>query len=486
MSTRRAITGTVVPASGGEWALSRRQLLQRTACGFGHLALLAMLNGNAAAAPHDFSSEANPLQMRPPQFGGRARRVIFLFMHGGVSHLDTFDPKPELDRMDGKPLPFDRPRQFAQTGNLLRSPWSFNRYGESGLPVSTLLPHVGSVIDEICLIRSMHVEQVDHGGAILQLHTGSAVFPRPSVGAWISYGLGAENEDLPAFVTIAPPMMHGAQQNYGSSFLPTCFQGTAIGDFKTPMTKAKISNLQRAEPTDRLQRMQLDFIQDANRSHLAGSPPESRLEARIESFELAFRMQAEAPDVLDLSHETPATQRLYGIGGGATDNFGRQCLLARRLIERGVRFVQCSHSYKWDQHSNLRAGHEGNAREVDLPIAGLVTDLKQRGLLDDTLVVWGTEFGRTPVCEGPGDGRDHNPYGFTMWLAGGGVRGGIAYGETDELGYKAVKDRVSMYDLHATVLHLLGIDHTRLTYRYNGRDFRLTDVHGEVVHQIMA
>jgi len=464
--------------------LSRRQLLRRTACGFGHVALLAMLNQCAAAIAGDGTSP-NPLALRPSQYVGKAKRIIFLFMHGGVSHIDTFDPKSKLDEMDGKPLPYPLPRQFAETGNLMRSPWRFHRYGESGLPVSTLFPHVGSVIDDICLIRSMHVEQVDHGGAILQLHTGSAVFPRPSLGAWVSYGLGTENQNLPSFVAISPPMLHGAQQNFGAAFLPACFQGTPIGDAKTPMIKAKVSNLRRAELTDEVQRMQLDFIQQANYEHLAKSPPDSRLEARIESFELAFRMQAEAPEALDLATETASTMKLYGVDGGPADNFGRQCLMARRLIERGVRFVQCSHSYKWDQHAGLKQGHETNATEVDLPIAGLITDLKQRGLLDDTLVVWGTEFGRTPVSQG-GDGRDHNPYGFTMWLAGGGVKGGMAYGETDELGYKAVKDRVSMYDFHATLLHLLGIDHTRLTYPYNGRNFRLTDVHGRIVHEIVA
>jgi hypothetical protein len=427
-----------------------------------------------------------PSRLALPQFAPRAKRVIFLFMHGGVSHLDTFDPKPELDAMDGKPLPFETPLQFSKKiGSLMRSPWKFRRYGQSGLPVSDLFPHVGRVIDDICLIRSMFVEQVDHGGAILQLHTGSAVFPRPSMGSWISYGLGSENENLPGFVTIAPPMMHGAQQLYSSGFLPAGYQGTAVGDYTTPMRKADIRNLARAEPTDQLQRSQLDLLQQLNRSYAAKSPTDTRLEARIEAFELAFRMQTETPDVLNLHDETPATLKLYGIDTEPTDNFGRQCLLARRLIERGVRFVQCSHSFKWDQHGALKVGHERNAKEVDLPIAALIADLNQRGLLEDTLVIWGTEFGRTPVSEGQ-DGRDHNPYGFTMWLAGAGVKGGMAYGATDEFGYYSVENRVSIYDLHATVLHLLGMDHTQLTYRYNGRDFRLTDVHGTVIHKILG
>ncbi|MGE3241719.1 MAG: DUF1501 domain-containing protein [Pirellulales bacterium] len=462
--------------------LSRRQLLRSAACGFGHVALLGMLQ-NTASQLQAAQTPATLLGM--PHFAPRAKRVIFLFMHGGVSHLDTFDPKPQLTKMDGKPLPFDTPLQFNQVGNLMRSPWTFRQYGQSGLPVSDLFPHVGSVVDDLCIVRSMFAEQVDHGGAILQLHTGSAVFPRPSMGAWISYGLGSENDDLPAFVTISPPMMHGAQQLYGSGFLPAAYQGTPVGDYTTPMKRAGIRNLQRAEPTDRLEREQLDLLQQFNRSYAAHAPTDSRLEARIQSFELAFRMQMEAPAVLGIEEETPATLKLYGINEEPTDNYGRQCLLARRLVERGVRFVQCSHSYKWDQHSDLKNGHEKNAGEVDRPIAALITDLKQRGLLDETLVIWGTEFGRTPVGEG-NNGRDHNPYGFTMWMAGGGVKGGIAHGATDDFGYYSVEKRVSMYDLHATLLYLLGLDHTRLTFRYSGRDFRLTDVHGEVVHDIIA
>jgi len=366
----------------------------------------------------------------------------------------------------------------------MRSPWKFRQYGQSGLPVSDLFPHIAQSVDQLCIIRSMRVEQVDHGGAILQLHTGSAVFPRPSMGAWITYGLGTENQNLPAFVTIAPPMMHGATQNFGAGFLPASYQGTAIGDSKTRMTQATINNLKRAEPSDDLERLQLDLVQQANRQHQRHAGDDSRLEARIQAFELAFRMQREAPEALNLGNESPAILRQYGLGEKATDNFGRQCLLARRLVERGVRFVQCSHSYKWDQHGGLKAGHAANALEVDQPIAALLQDLKQRGLLKDTLVIFGTEFGRTPVAQG--DGRDHNPYGFSIWMAGGGVRGGFAYGATDELGYYAVEKPVSMYDLHATILHLLGIDHTRLTYQHAGRLFRLTDVHGHVVKDLIA
>ena len=462
---------------------SRRSMLQRTACGFGHMALLGMLQRDTAAA-NSVSSD-NPLVPKSPHFAPRAKNVIFLFMHGGVSHIDTFDPKPELERQHGKPLPFETPLQFAAVGNLMKSPWQFQRYGQSGLPVSDLFPQIGSVIDDICLVRSMHVEQVDHGGAILQLHTGSAVFTRPSVGSWVLYGLGSENQSLPGFVTISPPTIHGHAQLYGSAFLPASFQGTAVGDVQTPMTRAKIKNLEPAAMLRAQQRRQLDLIQAENRRHRMGREDDSRLQARIESFELAFRMQMAAPDVLSIAGETESTLQMYGVDQGPMDNFARQCLLARRLVENGVRFVQCSHSYKWDQHGALKGGHQTNASEVDQPIAALIRDLKRRGMLDETLVVWGTEFGRTPVAQGS-DGRDHNPYGFTMWMAGGGVKPGFAYGATDEFGYFSVENKVSMYDLHATILHLLGFDHTKLTYRYAGRDFRLTDVHGRVVEDILA
>jgi len=479
---------TLHPASPNPPLASRREMIRRAACGFGHVALLGLLHESSRA---DAAAQvaANPFAPRLPHFVSRAKRVIFIFLHGGVSHIDSFDPKPKLTKWDGRPLPFDRPLQFAGTGNLMKSPWQFRNYGQSGLPVSDLWPHLGTVVDEICFIRSMHVEQVDHGGAVLQLHTGSAVFPRPSVGSWVVYGLGSENQDLPGFVVISPPLFHGSNQNYGSAFLPAAYQGTAVGDTNIPMTEAKFANLRRAERTELLQRMQLDLVQRQNRRHLAHASDDSRLDARIEAFELAFRMQGAAPEVMDLSTETRQTFQRYGVGEEPTDNFGRQCLLARRLAERGVKFIQCTHSYKWDQHSDLFKMHKQNATEVDKPIAGLITDLKQRGMLDETLVVWGTEFGRTPVVQ-PAEkadvGRDHNPYGFTLWMAGGGVRGGMAYGATDEFGYFATENPCSMYDFHATILHLLGIDHTRLTYRYNGRDFRLTDVHGEILHDIIA
>ena len=459
---------------------SRRSLLQTTACGFGHTALLALLQPSQAAGP------TSPLSPQPSHFAAKTKNVIFLFLHGGVSHVDSFDPKPTLNQRDGQPLPFKQGLQFASNlGNLLRSPWKFSQHGESGLPVSQLFPHIARQVDDLCVIRSMKVEQVDHGGAILQLHTGSAVFPRPSVGAWVVYGLGSENRDLPGFVTLSPPTIHGAGQNAAAGFLPAAYQATPIGNANVAMRNASIQNLARAERTTRLQRLQLDFIQRANRRHRERVADDTRLDARIASFELGFRMQAAAPEVINLRQETQTTLRDYGVDVDPTDNFGRQCLLARRFVERGVRFVQCSHTYKWDQHGGLKGGHESNALQVDQPIAALLRDLKQRGLLDETLVVFATEFGRTPMAQGK-DGRDHNPYGFTMWMAGGGVRGGMAYGATDEFGYYAVENVVTMYDFHATMLRLLGLDHTKLTYRYAGRDFRLTDVHGKVVEPILA
>ena len=477
---------TFVPrfASTNDALMSRRDALHRTACGFGHTALLGMLGQAGLAAAESPGTQTSGLASGL-HLPARVKNVIFLFMHGGVSHVDTFDPKPKLSAMGGKPLPFKRPLQFDETGNLFASPWKFQRYGKSGIPVSELFPNVGTMVDEIAFIRSMHVEQVDHGGATLQLHTGSSVFLRPSLGSWVLYGLGTDNKNLPGFVCLSPPVIHGAKQNFGSAFLPATHQGTPIGSASVSMRAASIAHLQGADLNPRRQRARLDFIQEANRAHRDVTAADSRLDARIESFELAFRMQMEAPEALEIAHESPRTLSDYGVGGGPTDNFGRQCLLARRLVERGVRFVQCSHTYKWDQHGGLVGGHSGNAREVDQPIAALLRDLKQRGLLDSTLVVFGTEFGRTPVSQN-GDGRDHNPYGFTLWLAGGGVKGGTVYGATDEFGYFAVENKVSMYDFHATLLHLLGIDHEKLTYRHAGRDFRLTDVFGQVVHDILT
>jgi len=419
-------------------------------------------------------------------FPARARRVIFLFMHGGPSQVDTFDPKPLLTPDSGKPYPFAKPRvQFAQTGNLLRSPWEFRRHGQSGIEVSTLFPHVGSCVDDLCVIRSMHGDNTAHGGALLQLHTGSDTFVRPSMGSWITYGLGTENQDLPGFITICPTLGHGGVQNWSSAFLPAACQGTPIGNAAVPASRAAIPHIRNPEMDSGLQRLQLDYLQRLNQEQLRHFGHDPVLEGRIQAFELAFRMQTEAPSLMDLAGESKATLALYGIGEEPTDNFGRQCLLARRFCERGVRFVQCTHSYKWDQHGDLRNQHARNALEVDKPIAGLLRDLKSRGLLRDTLVLWGGEFGRTPTAQGD-DGRDHNPHGYTMWLAGGGVKAGFVHGATDDYGYYAAVDKVHLHDLHATMLHLLGIDHTRLTYRHAGRDHRLTDVFGAVAHGILA
>lgn len=419
-------------------------------------------------------------------FPARAKRVIFLFMHGAPSHIDTFDYKPELERQDGKPLPFAKPRvQFAKTGNLLKSPWKFRQYGQSGAWVSDLFPNVAQHVDDMTFVKSLHGSNEAHGGALLKIHTGSDTFVRPSMGSWISYGLGSENENLPSFITINPTLGHGGVRNFGSAFLPPIHQATRIGSTRAPMKNARIENLGNAShQSGQTQRMQLDLMRQFDLSNTQSGRLDSEIAARLQSFELAFRMQAETPELMDLSQETANTFSLYGIDDGPTDNFGRQCLLARRLSESGVRFIQVTHNY-WDQHSQLKSKHTELAGEVDRPIAGLLTDLKQRGLLDDTLVIWGAEFGRTPTAQGK-DGRDHNPHAFTYWMAGGGVKAGFSYGESDEFGFYAAKDKVHVHDFHATVLHLLGIDHERLTYRYGGRDFRLTDVEGNVVKDVFA
>ncbi|WLD11113.1 DUF1501 domain-containing protein [Planctellipticum variicoloris] len=458
--------------------VSRRDMLRRCGAGFGSLALASLLAEEAAA---------ESLAARASQYAPKAKQVIFLFMHGGPSQVDTFDYKPLLERDHGKPLPFDKPRVVsAPTGNLLKSPFKFRQYGESGAWVSEIFPHVAGCVDDLCLINSMHCSNSRHGGALLELHTGSDTFVRPSLGSWITYGLGTENRDFPGFITICPTLTHGGVNAYNSSFLPADYQGTPLGNASIPSDKAKIPFIENFDRTPRdLQRMELDLLQSMNRDGLTRSGPDDLLEARINSFELAFRLQAEAPQLQDLSDESEATQKQYGLDDPTTKNFGQQCLMARRFIEQGVRFVQCTHSYKWDQHGNLKADHTRNAREVDQPIAALLHDLKARGLLESTLVLWGGEFGRTPVAQGD-DGRDHNPQGYTMWMAGGGIKSGLVYGHTDDYGYYAVENKVHVHDLHATMLHLLGLDHTKLTYRYAGRDFRLTDVHGEVIHDILA
>jgi hypothetical protein len=421
--------------------------------------------------------------------------MIFLFMQGGPSQVDTFDYKPRLEQDDGKQMPFDDARAIANTGargsqqRVMKSPWKFARHGQSGHWVSDLFPHQAACVDDLCFLHGVHTEGVAHGPATLFLHCGSTNLIRPSVGSWLSYGLGTENDNLPAFVSIAPSAGNGGPRNYGQAFLPAVHQGTALGKAGGPARDATIRNLANSELSIADQRRQLDLIRDLNAAQLRQSSGDSDLEAALQSYELAWRMQTNVPGVLDLAAESAATHALYGIGEKATDNFGRQCLMARRLCEAGVRYIQVTYGDNtanpaWDQHSNLPK-HADHALAVDRPIAGLLMDLKQRGLLEDTLVWWGAEFGRTPYAEKNGTGRDHNPGGFTMWLAGGGVKPGFAYGETDEFGHAAVSGRVHMHDVHATLLHLLGLDHEKLTYRYAGRDFRLTDVAGRVVEEIL-
>ncbi|HIF34064.1 MAG: DUF1501 domain-containing protein [Pirellulaceae bacterium] len=467
---------------------TRRQLLKTSALGFGHLALTTMLAADEGTGQNELNS-SNPLAPKKPHLLSRAKRIIFLFMKGGPSHVDTFDPKPLLTRDSGKPLPFALPRvTFAKQNNLLRSPWKFKQYGESGLPVSSLFPKVAQHVDDMCILRSVHGTNPAHGGALLKLHTGTDQFVRPSLGAWVTYGLGTENQNLPAFVTICPTLAHGGVNNWGAAFLPAHCQGTPIGNASLTAAKARVKHIRNPRISQELQRKQLDFLSQMNRGHMDDVGSTAALEGRLNSFELAYRMQTAMPDVQELANESQMTKRLYGIDDPVTEDFGRQCLLARRFLERGVRFVQVTHSdseVQWDQHSNLYQGHIKNAAEVDKPIAGLLSDLKTRGLLKDTLVVWGGEFGRTPTAQGT-NGRDHNPHGFSMWMAGGGVKGGYAYGATDDYGYYAAVDKMHVHDLHATILHLLGLDHEQLTFRYAGRDFRLTDVAGEVATDILA
>jgi len=457
---------------------SRRDMLQQSALGFGSLALTSLLQAE------------NPLAAKRPHFRPRAKRVIFLFMKGGPAHMDTFEYKPLLQRDHGKPLPFDKPKvTFAKTGNLLASPWQFKPYGQCGHMVSELFPHVARHVDDICFIHGAHGTNPAHGGALLKLHTGADNFVRPSMGAWVGYGLGTENENLPSYVTICPTLAHGGLNNWGSAFLPAHFGGTPIGNASLKAKDAKVHHIRNPKWTPGQQRAQLDFLKQLNEDHLSATP-DPVLESRINSYELAFRMQTSMPDIQDTRGETEATRKLYGLDNPITEDFGRQCLMARRFAERGVRFVQVSHSdskVQWDQHGNLKKGHTEKASEVDKPIAGLLHDLKSRGLLEDTLVLWSGEFGRTPTVQGSGmDGRDHNPWGFTMWMAGGGVKGGFAHGATDDYGFYAERDKMHIHDVHATLLHLLGIDHEKLTYRNSGRDFRLTDVFGHVAREIFV
>ncbi len=470
--------------------LTRRQALKSAACGFGYLALAGLAADRARAT-------TDPLAPKLPHFKPRAKRVIFLFMQGGVSHVDSFDHKPLLDEKDGQLMGFDDARKIANSGKreassqrVMKSLWKFAQHGQSGLWGSELFPEMCKHVDDLTFLHSVTTEGIAHGPATLFLHCGATQFIRPSMGSWITYGLGTENANLPAFVTISPSAGNGGARNYGNAFLPSVYQGTALGKAGAPASEATIRNLANPQLKGAEQRRQFDLLQAMNAEQLKRSLGDNELEAVINSYELAWRMQGSAPDVLDLSKETDATKQLYGIGEAKTDNFGRQCLMARRLCEAGVRYIQVTYGDNtanpaWDQHSNMPK-HKDHALACDKPIAGLLADLKQRGLLEDTIVWWGGEFGRTPYAEKNGTGRDHNPGGFTVWLAGGGFKPGTGFGATDEWGHLAVEDKIHMHDLHATILHQLGLDHEKLTYRYDGRPFRLTDVHGHVVKEIIA
>src|SRR5262245_1312856 len=456
-------------------SFSRRMALKSAACGFGYLAF-ADLAARAA------EKEKSPLAPKQPHFAAKAKRVIFLCMEGAPSHVDTFDYKPKLAADDGKPFSGSR---FGG-GKLLASPWKFQQHGKSGLWMSDLYPELAKHADELCVINSMHTDVPAHPQAFQHLHTGSFQFKRPSLGAWTLYGLGTDNENLPGFVTISPPINNGGPTNYGSGFLPAVYQGTPIGGggFGPRGGQMTVSNIRNPRQTSTAQRSQLDFIQSLNHAALERDPANPAIEGAIESFELAFRMQKDLPKLMDISSESKETQALYGVGEQNTERFGRQCLLARRLVEAGVRFVEIT-SNGWDHHRNLKDALANTTRATDKPIAGLLADLKSRGLLNDTLVIWGGEFGRTPYGQG-GDGRDHNHKGFTAWLAGGGTKGGTAVGKTDEYGYEAVENKVHIHDFHATILHLLGMNHEKLTFRHAGRDFRLTDVKGNVVKEVLS
>jgi hypothetical protein len=458
-------------------------MLKNSACGFGQVALSAMLASNALGGTAANDSTFMPSQ---PHFAPRFKRIIFLFMWGGPSHVDLFDPKPMLNKRDGETLAGSSVgRDKDDLGKLMGSPFRFDQYGEGGVSISELFPHLAKQADRLCVIRSMHTEGSAHGEALLRLHTGQANLVRPSVGAWASYGLGSENENLPAFVTISPPRGHGGVQNYGSAFLPSIHQGTAIGSAETPIADAKVSNVGNSRLGFAEQRQQLDLVQSLNRQHLDRLVRDQSVEGLIANYELAFRMQSTIPQIMNLEDESQDTLDLYGIGKEPTDNLGRQCLLARKLAESGVRYIQVSTDYTWDHHKQVKDGLIKESAKADLPTAGLLVDLARRGLIDDTLVLWGAEFGRTPTSEN-GDGRNHHPQAFTMWMAGGGVRGGLTHGSTDEFGYHPVDNPVHMHDLHATLLYGLGLDHERLTYRHAGRDFRLTDVHGKVVKELWS
>ena len=468
--------------------ISRRAALKSVGCGFGFLSAAAMAHGESNVS-------GNPLAEKAPHHVPRAKRVIFIFMQGGPSHVDTFDYKTNLAKHDGEEHTFDDARVLAKTKKITKhrvfqSPWKFKQYGDCGQHVSELFPHIAEHVDDLCFIKGMHTDGVAHGPSTLFLHTGSINLVRPSVGSWVLYGLGSENDSLPGFITISPSMGNGGPRNFGNAFLPAHFQGTAIGRAGVNSKDAKIRNLSSSRISESDQARQFELLRQLNAAQLAQRQNDQKLEAVLHSYELSWRMQHHAPGTLDLTDEPDHVRKLYGIGEKHTDDFGRQCLMARRLAEAGVRFIQVNYgdngnNPRWDQHSNLPK-HADHAKATDKPVAGLLADLKQRGLLEDTLVWWGGEFGRTPYAQSNGTGRDHNPYGFTIFLAGGGTKPGFSYGETDDFGHHAVRDKVHMHDWHATLLHLLGLDHERLTFHHDGRPFRLTDVHGTVIHDIMS
>ena len=463
---------------------TRRDVLQRALGGFGAIALQGLLAEETRADAA--SSSADSLAPKIPHHQPRAKRVIFLYMTGGVSHVDSFDPKPELFANHGKKINVDNWQgKLGQFTRYLKKPdWKFSRGGKSGIEVSDLFPHMRDVVDDLCVIRSMESNHTNHYESTLGMHCGSWDFARPSIGAWASYGLGTVNRNLPSFVVIAPKTPYAGAQTWGSDFLPGCHQGTQMIPGDNP-----IPNLRRRVSSSKLQELELDFLSKANREHLQKRTVDHALKARIQSYETAFGMQSEAPEAMDLSGEKPSTLKLYGVKPGQKTGFGWQCLVARRLAERGVRFIELidvGSSSNWDAHGNM-ATHGPLARNVDQAIAGLVTDLKQRGMLDDTLVVWTTEFGRTPYHEkADHPGREHHHQVFSSWLAGGGVKGGIVHGSSDEHGIAVARDRVHVHDFHATILHQLGLNHERLTFRHAGRDYRLTDVHGEVVKEVLT
>jgi hypothetical protein len=478
------------PVAHREFINSRRDFLARAGGGFGLLALLGLLEENARGNETSTTEPVNPLKAKGGDFAPRAKSVIWCFLDGGPSHIDLFDPKPELKKLAGKSLPGSFKRPVTSMGRtaytpLLATRRKFKQHGKSGIWVSDWYPEIATCVDDIAVVRSCRADGLNHVGSICQMNTGSILGGRPCLGSWALYGLGSVSQDLPGYVVLLdyPEDPPGGSRNWSTGFMPPTYQGTKFREGSSP-----VLFLNPAEPIGKArQRAKLDLIQELNRRHHELRQEDSELEARIATYELAYRMQSAAPEAVDFAQETEATRRLYGLDQKDTERIGRNCLLARRLVERGVRFVQlyCGSGSKWDAHANVEGNHGLHCKESDKPIAGLLKDLKRRGMLDSTLVIWGGEFGRTPMSES-GDGRDHNPWGFTMWLAGGGIKGGVTYGTTDEIGLYAVENPVHIHDLHATILHCLGLDHKRLTYLYNGRDERATINGGKIISDILA